>query len=77
MICVDKQSPAPFGHLLTKGSDDIKEEKVETSAIARKKVQKANKNMRTSTFNRDEEELKKNFWSTATVGDIWRKFGVG
>lgn len=42
--------------------------------MASKKVQKTNKNMRTSTFDTDEEELKQNFWSTATVGDLWRKF---
>lgn len=77
MVCVDEQPPAPFGHLLTKTSDNIKEEKVVTSPTASKKVQKTNKNMRTSTFNRDEEELKQNFWSTATVGDIWRKFRGG
>lgn len=44
------------------------------SATASKKVKKTNKNMRTSTFNRDEKELRQNFWSIATVGDIWRKF---
>lgn len=74
---MDDQPPAPFGHLLTKGSDSIKEKEVVISATASKKVQKNNKNMRTSTFNRDEEELKQNFWSIATVGDIWRKFRGG
>lgn len=74
MVCVDEQPPARFGHLLTKGSDNITVEELETSAMASKKAQKTNKNMRTSTFNTDEEELKQNFWSTATVGDLWRKF---
>ncbi|XP_075570365.1 LOW QUALITY PROTEIN: antigen-presenting glycoprotein CD1d-like [Pelecanus crispus] len=34
MVYVDKQPSTPFGHLLTKGSDNIKEEEVENSATA-------------------------------------------
>jgi len=77
VVQVDEQPPAQFGNSLTKGSDNIKEEEVVTSATVSKKVQKNDKNMRTSTFNRDEVELKQNFWSTATVGDIGRDLRGG
>lgn len=39
-VCVDEQPPAPFGHLLAKGSDNIGEKEVDNSATASKKVHK-------------------------------------